>query len=57
MADNPVAFLHYKVELWDEVGACSILIEHVMLCASWTIDVPECLTREVLHLAIIFWGF
>ncbi len=32
----------------------SVLIEHVMLYASWCIDIPECFTRKVLHLTIIF---
>ena len=64
MADNlsrrlvlTIAIFHHKVQLRDEVGIRSILIEHVMLCASRTIDIPECLTRKVLHLTIIFWLF
>ena len=49
-----IVFLHHKVQLWDEVGIRPILIEHVMLSASRTIDVPECLTRQVFYLTIIF---
>ena len=57
MADNYSIFLHHKVEFRDEIGVCSILIEHVMLCASRTIDIPECLSRKVFHLTIIFRSF
>ena len=54
MANDAVILFHHKVQLWDEIGICSILIEHVMLCASRTVDVPECLTCKVLNLTIIF---
>ena len=39
------------------VGIYSIQIEHVMLCASRTIDVPECFACQVFYLTIIFGSF
>ena len=54
MADDFFILHHHKVQLWDKVGICSILIKYVMLCASRTVDVPECLACKVLYLTIIF---
>ena len=50
--DAPVLF-HHEVELGDEVGVVSELVEHEMLGASRTIDVPEGFAREILHLTVI----
>ena len=54
MADDMVILYHHKVQLWDEIRVCSILIEYVMLRASRTLYIPECLSRKVLYLTEIF---
>ena len=40
--------------IWDKIGICPILIEHVMLRTSWPVNIPECLACKVLDLTIIF---
>jgi hypothetical protein len=49
-----IILYHHQVKPRDEIGISSILIEHVMLCASWAINIPECLSRKVLYLTIVF---
>jgi hypothetical protein len=51
MSDNLPVVLHHEVELGDEVGVRTVLVEHKVLGASRAVDVPECFAREVLHLA------
>jgi hypothetical protein len=57
MTDNLATLLHHEVELGDKVRICSVLIEHIVLGASRTIDVPESFARKVLHLPKIFRSF
>ena len=57
VADHAAVLFHHEVQLRDEVRMAAILIQHKMLRASGAINVPECLPREVLHLAVIGRGF
>ncbi len=46
---------HHEIQLWNEVGIVSVLVEHIMLCASWAVNVPERLARQVFHLTPVLW--
>ena len=49
--------LHHEVQLRDEIRVAAILVQHEMLGASGTVDVPESLAGQNLHLAVIFRSF
>ena len=53
VAHDASVLLHHQIELGDEIGIAAVLVEHVMLGATRTIDVPESLTGKVLHLTVI----
>ena len=53
MPDYPAVFLHHQVQLRDKVGIAAVAVQHIVLGASGTIDVPESLARQVLHLAVV----
>ena len=53
VAYNPAAFFHDEIELGDKIGIAAVLVQHIMLGATWTINVPEGLTGEILHLTEI----
>ena len=41
MADDFIIFFHHEIKFRDKVGVVPVLVEHIMLGASGTIDVPE----------------
>jgi hypothetical protein len=53
MAYNLAVLFHHEVELWDKVGIAPVPVEHIVLGAAGTIDVPESLAGEVLYLTVI----
>jgi hypothetical protein len=53
VAYNPAILFHHQVLFGDKVGIAAVLVEHVMLGATRTIDIPKSLTGEVLHLTVI----
>ena len=57
MTNDLIIFKHHEIQFWNEIRIRSVLIEHVMLSASRAIYIPECLTRKVLYLTILFWRF
>ena len=57
MADDLAILFHHEIQFRNKVGVISISVEHIMLGASGTIDVPERLACEVFHLAIVLWLF
>ena len=57
MPDNPPVLLHHEVKLRDEIWVAPELVQHIMLRASGTIDVPEGFTGKVFDGTVIGRGF
>ena len=57
MTDYLAVQFHYKVKLPNEVRTVTELVQHIMLQASGTVDVPERLTGQVFNCAVVGWGF
>ena len=57
MADDPATFLHHEIKFRDEVRVAPILVQHIMLRAPGTINVPEGFTGKVFDGTVIGRGF
>ena len=57
MTYNLTVLLHHIVQFRNEIRIAPITVEHIMLQASGLINVPECLTRKVLHLTPVLFLF
>ena len=45
--------LHHEVQFGDEIGISAVAVKHIVLGTTWLIDVPECLSGEVFHRAVV----
>ena len=43
-----------KVQEGNEIRVISVTVKHIMLRTSWSVYVPERLSYQVFHLAILF---
>ena len=55
VSDDASILFHYKIQFWNKVGVVSESVEHKMLRASRTINVPERFAGEVFNIAVVLW--